>query len=99
MQNRHRRPAQAVRHVLDRYFTSPVFTHNVIEALPSGVTPANYRAGNSFPPDWTTVQFVDWAGGDYYLQPTSPYHNAGTNGKDIGANVDAVEAATAGVTP
>lgn len=45
------------------YFTRPVFTNNVIEALPSGVTPANYPAGNFFPPDWTTVQFVDFAGG------------------------------------
>ncbi len=81
------------------YFTSPVFTNNVIEALPNGVTPAYYPAGNFFPPDWPTVQFVDFAGGDYHLQPTSPYHNAGTDGKDVGTNIDAVEAATATAEP
>jgi hypothetical protein len=31
------------------------------------------------------------------LQSTSPYKNAGTDGKDLGADMEAIEAALAGV--
>jgi hypothetical protein len=36
-------------------------------------------------------------GADYRLLPSSPYKRAGTDRKDLGADVDAVEKATAGV--
>jgi hypothetical protein len=39
--------------------------------------------------------FVDYAGGDYRLADTSPYKNAGNDGRDLGADVTAVFAATA----
>jgi hypothetical protein len=55
-----------------------------------------------FPKDWKAVQFINFAngnGGDYHLAPSSPYRRAGSDGKDIGANIDAVNSATAGVTP
>lgn len=60
-----------------------------------------YPAGNFYPPDSTyggTLEglFVDYAGGDYRLAAGSPYRNAGTDGKDVGADIDALEAATAG---
>jgi hypothetical protein len=45
------------------------------------------------------VQFVDAKSGDFHLKPTSRYHNAGTDGKDIGADINAVMTATAGVAP
>jgi hypothetical protein len=59
-----------------------------------------WPAGNYFPPDPSAVQFVDYNngnGGDYHLLPSSPYKNAGSDGADVGANVDAVSQATAGV--
>jgi hypothetical protein len=46
------------------------------------------------------VQFVNYNGGnggDYHLQPSSPYKGKGTDGKDLGADVDALRSATAGV--
>ena len=36
------------------------------------------------------VGFVDLAGGDYRLAPTSPYNKAGADGKDIGCDFDAL---------
>jgi len=81
------------------YFVSPLVTANIFEALPSGVLPSQYPPGNFFPPDWTTVQFMDYTNGDYRLQPTSPYHDAGTDGKDVGGDIGAVNSATLGVSP
>jgi hypothetical protein len=55
-----------------------------------------------FAKDWKAVKFVDFAGGkggDYHLSPSSPYHQAATDGKDIGADIDAVNSATSGVAP
>jgi len=81
---------------LNAYAPGYVFTNNVIEANPG----VSYPAGQFFPADWLTVQFVNFNGGnggDYHLQATSPYKNAATDGKDIGADIDAILAATAGV--
>jgi len=39
---------------------------------------------------------VDLSHGNYRLGPASPYKNAATDGKDPGAAIDALEAATAG---
>lgn len=58
-----------------------------------------WPAGNYFPPDASAVQFANYNngnGGDYHLLPSSPYKNAGSDGADVGANVDAVNQATAG---
>jgi hypothetical protein len=55
-----------------------------------------------FPKDWKAVGFVDYregVGGDYHLRPSSHYRKAGSDGRDIGADVDAVLAATKGVAP
>lgn len=49
------------------------------------------------PPDWDSVGFVDFDGGDYRLSAKSRLKKAGTDGKDLGADIDAVLAATAGV--
>ena len=47
--------------------------------------------------NWALVDFVDFDGGNYALAPTSPYHNAASDGTDIGADIPAVLASTAGV--
>jgi hypothetical protein len=58
-----------------------------------------WPAGTFLPADTTPVQFVNYNlgnGGDYHLQSSSPYKNAGSDGKDLGADVDAILAAIAG---
>jgi len=63
-----------------------------------GSTPASYSGhpGNFFPATEAEVGFVDLARGNYRLGPRSPYQNAATDGKEPGAAIDALEAATAG---
>jgi hypothetical protein len=72
-----------------------IFTTNAIWGN-SGVS-GSYPANNYFPANAAAVGFVDYAGGNYRLSPSSPYKNAGTDGKDLGADIDALDAATAGV--
>ncbi|HZV71868.1 MAG TPA: T9SS type A sorting domain-containing protein [Saprospiraceae bacterium] len=55
-----------------------------------GGSATNYPAGNFFPPNIVAVGFVDYAGGDYRLSSTSPYKNAGNDGKDLGADIDSI---------
>ncbi len=81
---------------LRTYFRTPVFTNNIV----MGGVAGSYPRRNFSPSAWSAVRFVRYTGdasGDYHLQATSPYHNAGTDGKDIGVSIDAVNAATEGV--
>jgi hypothetical protein len=81
-------------------FQSYTFAHNAIIATPASFPPSSYPAENYFPTTAAAVGFVSYRngkGGDYHLQSTSPYKNAGTDGKDLGADMDALEAALAGV--
>jgi hypothetical protein len=81
---------------LATYFPGAVFANNV---LVGGVA-SSYPGGNFFPATLTDVRFVDLAGGNYRLASASPYKAAGTDGKDIGADIDAIEAAiNGGATP
>ena len=83
---------------LNSYFPGFVFQNNVLENMaPSGVPPSSYPPGTAFPPDWATVQFMDFANGNYALAPSSPYKNAGTDGEDLGADIVGINAATASV--
>ena len=77
---------------LNTYFSGYVFDRNAM----TGGNSANYPATNYFPASFTQVGFVNLAGGDYHLAASSPYKNAGTDGKDLGADIDAVLAATVG---
>ena len=80
---------------LSQYFVSPRFTGNVM----AGGSPSSYldHPGNFFPASDAAIRFVDRAGGNYRLRASSPYKNAGTDGRDIGADIGAVNRATAGV--
>jgi hypothetical protein len=81
---------------LNHYFPGFVFSKNVIESIASsGVPQSSYPASTFFPSDWAAVQFVAFANGNYALAPSSPYKNAGTDGKDIGADIAGLNAATA----
>ena len=79
---------------LDTFYLAPVFTGNVL----IGSTPADYSRypANFFPAADADVGFADLSRGNYRLGPVSPYKNAATDGKDPGAAIDALEAATAG---
>ena len=81
---------------LNHYFPGFVFQKNVIEDIASsGIPQSNYPVNTFFPSDWATVKFVDFSNGNYALAPSSPYKHAGTDGKDIGADIDGLNAATA----
>jgi hypothetical protein len=85
---------------LNACFTQQVFTSNALIATPVSASPANWPAGNYFPASIAAVQFVNFNGangGDYHLLASSPYKNAATDGKDIGADISAIQAAIAGV--
>ncbi len=77
---------------INTYFPDSVFKKNVMVGGPSELYPPD----NFFPPSFDQVVFVNRAGRDYRLGPTSPYKNAGTDGKDIGCNFDALNAAISG---
>jgi hypothetical protein len=81
-------------------FSSYSFAANAVIATPSGYPGSKWPSGNFFPASAATVQFVNYKGGnggDYHLQSSSPYKNLGTDGKDLGADVDAINSAIAGV--
>jgi hypothetical protein len=83
---------------LAHFFPGFAFQKNVIEGLAaSGLSQSGYPAGNFFPPDWAAVKFTDMAKGNYALSPSSKYKKAGTDGKDIGADIAALNAATSSV--
>jgi hypothetical protein len=42
---------------------------------------------------WSAVGFVNYSGGDYRLAESSKYKTAGTDGKPLGVDMDALEAA------
>src|SRR5215469_1379270 len=74
------------------------FSNNAIIAGTARLSTSNWPSGNYFPRSASTVQFVNFnggIGGDYHLLTTSPYKNAGSDGKDLGADIDAILAATA----
>jgi hypothetical protein len=101
--------------MLERCFgKSWILTNNVIvqtndkPELPGDPYPKTPHCGalstcqQFFPSNWKAVGFVDFRngdGGDYRLSPSSRYRKAGTDGKDIGADIDAIAAATKGVIP
>jgi len=82
---------------LDTYAPGCVFVKNVL----AGGFPSLYvrHPGNFLnpPANLADVGFVDLAGGDYHLAAGSQFKNLGTDGKDLGADIDAVNAATQGV--
>jgi hypothetical protein len=68
---------------LSTYFPGSVFLANVLQ----GGDPSDYPPGNFFPASMSDIGFENYAGGDYRLQTNSSYKNAGTDGKDIGADI------------
>lgn len=85
--------------VLAACVQNDTFSHNALVATPSNYPPENYPTGNFFPGSAFSIDFVNYSngnGGDYHLQSRSRYRNAGTDGKDVRADIGAIEVATAG---
>jgi hypothetical protein len=79
-------------------FSGSAFSANAIVGASSTYTSAKWPAGNYLPTSAVNVGFVNYnsgIGGDYHLQLSSPYKNKGTDGKDLGADIDAVNSAIA----
>ncbi len=81
-------------------FQRYTFSRNAIIASPFNYPPSKYPTGNYFPATPSVVGFVNYdngIGGDYHLLASSPYKNAGSDGKDLGADINALNVAIAGV--
>jgi hypothetical protein len=81
----------------DACFSGYTFAANAIIASPPT---AKWPAKNFFPASAAAVRFVNYNGGnggDYHLQSSSPYKGRGTDGRDLGADMDALDSAIAGV--
>jgi len=76
---------------LSTYYTNTTMTNNAFIGGNS-----NYPSNNYLPANVGIVKFVNYSGGNYRLASDSPYKNAGTDGKDLGADIDAIEAAIEG---
>ena len=76
---------------LTAFFTNYTFIDNAIIGGTAGYPPINF-----FPSNNAAVGFVNFAGGDYTLTLGSPFRNAATDGKDVGADMAAIAAAISG---
>jgi hypothetical protein len=73
---------------INAYFSGTGVTRNVL----AGGDSSRYPAGNFFP---TVAAFnAEFVSGTYRLRATSPYRNAGTDGRDIGADMSQVDLLT-----
>ena len=84
-----------------RNFAPYVYNQNVlvntsrttIQAISDAALKSRYPPVTTVVPDWTAVGFVN---GTEKLARTSPYYRGGDDGKDLGADLDAVDAAQEG---
>lgn len=86
---------------LDIFMPGYTFTKNGMANFPP-LTAGNYPAGNTYESNgsWES-EFVaytaDGSGADYNLAPGSALNNAGTDGRDVGADIPSILAATSTV--
>jgi hypothetical protein len=84
---------------LAKCFNTYSFNNNAIIASPAAFPASKWPPQNYFPIDPGAVEFVNYNqgnGGDYHLLASSPYENKATDGKDLGADIDALMNAVAG---
>jgi hypothetical protein len=74
------------RPTFDRYFPRGVVKRNVFVGAPAD----SYPADNFFPSSLDGVGFVDRQRGNYRLAASSPYKRAASDGRDPGADINAV---------
>jgi hypothetical protein len=71
---------------LDRYFPGALVRRNLIV----GGRPEQYPSGNFFPASVEQVGFVSPQDGNYRLAKSSSYRHAGLDGREPGADLDAI---------
>ena len=76
---------------LSAYAPGSLFTNN---AVADGGTATAYPANNFFPATLGSLGFVNAAGGDYHLSSSSQFLGKGYDGRDIGADINQVDALT-----
>jgi hypothetical protein len=82
---------------LSHCFSTYTFKSNVIVGASPAFPPPIWPNGNHFAEDAQAVGFLSYSTGDYSLLPSSPYSDAGTDGTNPGADVEAIESAISGV--
>lgn len=85
---------------ITRCFAKSSFLKNGLIAAPAQFPPSLWPANNLFPKTVYDVGFTDYNngnGGNYELLPSSPYKKAGTDGKDLGADIAGLKQALATV--
>lgn len=82
---------------LNACFAGYTFSHNALMAAPGDFPPSTWPEPNSFPTSESVAEFVNYIEGDFALLSTSPFKDAGTDGKDLGANVTVINTAVANV--
>jgi hypothetical protein len=86
--------------IIHNCFTTYNFNNNGLITPPPAYPPSSWPVKNMFAPTIEDVLFAtfnDANNGNYELQPTSPYKNKGTDGKDLGADIVGLNAALANV--
>jgi len=76
---------------LNVYATGALVTNN---AIADGGTASAYPANNYFPTTLSSIGFVDVNSGNYRLSSSSQYLGKGYDGRDIGADMNQVDAFT-----
>ncbi len=74
---------------VNAFFPGGIIERNLI----AGADASRYPPGNFYPASLDEVGFVDRARGNYRLKATSRHARAGTDGKNLGCDFDALEAA------
>jgi len=81
-------------------FTTYTFNYNGLIGAPPRYDPSTWPTGNMFAASPSVAQFTNYNngnGGNYQLLPSSPYVNAGSDGRNLGADIVGLNAALAGV--
>ncbi len=76
---------------INQYLVSPTFNANVMAGAGAVGT---YPTGVQLLSSISSIGFVNYSGNDFHLSTSSPYKNAGTDGKDMGADVDGIASKT-----
>ena len=71
---------------INTYFPGAIVQKNAFAAGNAVADASLYPPGNFFLASLNDIGFVDWPGGNYRLTTSSPYKNAGTDGKDLGVD-------------
>ncbi|PYM63053.1 MAG: hypothetical protein DME11_17930, partial [Candidatus Rokuibacteriota bacterium] len=74
-----------------------VFTNNVLAGIDVNQYPLGNFGPSDSPDDDANIGYADAVGGNFKLSASSPFRGAGTDGRDIGADIDGINVAAAAV--